>query len=393
VLAEKAKGFSLCSRPKIAGIHHAGFDISPWNPCGVLELLDTVRAWQRDGRPVALATLVSVQHSAPRDPGAVFAVSGDGRLAGSISGGCVEAALVDEAQAVLRDERARVVSYGLSDSEAQAVGLTCGGTLRIAVEPLDPAFCQALEDRVPNVLALALRLDEAGVGRRLAVFKETTLGTLGSAALDHALATEIREGGAVLEPHVRMLGKRGEPHGDVELFVDRVAVPPEMYVFGAIDYADAMVRMGQFLGYRVTVIDARPAFATAERFPGADRVAVAWPHEFLAGARVDERTAIIALTHDEKFDIPLLLEAIRTKAGYIGAMGSRNTHAARIDRLGAAGATDAELARLNAPIGLDLGARTPEETALAIAAEIVALRHGRSGGRLTGGTGRLRGTV
>ncbi len=357
----------------------------------MLELLDTVRAWQRDGQPVALATLVSVQHSAPRDPGAVFAVSADGRLAGSISGGCVEAALVDEAQAVLRSGKTHVVTYGLSDSEAQAVGLTCGGTLRVAVEPLDPAFCEALEDRAGDVLALALRLDDAGIGRRLAVFKETTLGSLGSGALDAALATEIREGGAVLEPHVRMLGKRGEPHGEVELFVDRVATPPEMFVFGAIDFADAMVRMGQFLGYHVTICDARPAFATKARVPQADRVAVAWPHEFLADAPVDERTAIIALTHDEKFDIPLLLAAIRTRAGYIGAMGSRATHASRIARLREAGATDAELGRLNAPIGLDLGARTPEETALAIAAEIVALRHGRPGGRLTGGTGHLRG--
>ena len=172
-----------------------------------------------------------------------------------------------------------------------------------------------------------------------------------------------------------------------------MAAPPEMYVFGAIDFADAMVRMGQFLGYRVTVVDARPAFATKDRFPGADRVAVAWPHEFLADAPVDENTAIIALTHDEKFDIPLLLAAIRTRAGYIGAMGSRNTHATRVQRLAEAGASDAELARLNAPIGLDLGARTPEETAIAIAAEIVALRHNRPGGRLTGGSGRLRGAV
>ena len=356
----------------------------------MLELLDTVRAWQRDGDRVALATLVAVERSAPRDPGAVFAVGSGGRLAGSISGGCVEAALVDEANAAIAAGTARIVSYGLSDADAQAVGLTCGGTLRVLVEPLDPAFCASLAGR-SDILALATRLDVAGIGRRIAVFKEGVLGTLGSPALDAALTDEIREGGAILEPHLRTLGEHGEPHGDIELFIDRVAAPPQMYVFGAIDFAEAMVRMGQFLGFRVTICDARPAFATVARFPQADRVVVAWPHEFLAEAPVDERTAIVALTHDEKFDIPLLQAALETRAGYIGAMGSRSTNAHRLAQLRQAGVDESALARLSAPIGLDLGSRTPEETAVAIAAEIIAQRHNRTGGRLTNTTGPLRG--
>jgi xanthine dehydrogenase accessory factor len=359
----------------------------------VVELLETIRGWQQEGQAVALATLVEVERSAPRDPGAVFAVSGDGRLAGSVSGGCVEAALFEEATAVLCDGHARIVTYGLSDADAQAVGLTCGGTLRIALDLLDPIFCERLEVRRGDLLAMVLRLDNRNAGARLAIFSDATFGTLGGPALDAALAEEIREGGTSREPHLRTFGEAGEPHGDVEVFVTRVALPPDMYVFGAIDFAHAMVRIGHFLGYRVTVCDARPAFATAQRFPDADRLVAAWPHEFLANAPTDERTAIVALTHDEKFDIPLLLAALRSRAGYVGAMGSRRTHARRVELLHEAGAGDAEIARICAPIGLDLGARTPEETAIAIAGEIIAQRHRRSGGRLTGGAGPLRGRI
>lgn len=359
----------------------------------MLELLATIRAWQREGHDVALATLVAVSGSAPRDPGVAFAVCSDGRLAGSISGGCVESALFDEAREVLRAKRARAVEYGLSDDDAQAVGLTCGGRLRLLVEPLDAGLCARVEAAQDRVLALALRLDVGGIGARMAVFADTTVGTLGNAKLDGAAATEVRDGGAIVEPHLRTYGEAGEPHGNVEIYVERVAAPPEMYVFGAIDFAGAMVRVGNLLGYHVSVCDARPAFATRQRFPHAARVIVQWPDEFLKSAPIDERTAIIALTHDEKFDIPLLAAALRSRAGYVGAMGSRATHERRVQRLREAGVTRDELARLSAPIGLDIGARTPEETALAIGAEIVAQRNGRSGGRLTGGSGTLRGRL
>jgi xanthine dehydrogenase accessory factor len=356
----------------------------------VLDLIQTIRAWQRDGHVVTLATLVGVENSAPRDPGASFAFCDDGRLAGSISGGCVEAALVEESTAVRRDGVARIVRYGLSDADALAVGLTCGGTLRILIERLDATFCAALQEP-DGLVALATRLDPSDAGRRLAIFEDRFVGTLGTPELDLAVGQEARDGNALSEPHLRTYGDRGEPHGNVEIFLERVCARPEMYVFGAIDFAQAMVRIGRALGFHVTLCDARAAFATTQRFPDAHRVVVAWPHEFLANAPVDERTAIVALTHDEKFDIPLLLAALRTSAGYVGAMGSRATNARRLELLTQAGATPDELARLCAPIGLDIGARTPEETAIAIAAEIIALRHTRPGGRLTGGTGPLRG--
>ncbi len=357
----------------------------------MLELLATICAWQREGHDVALATLVAVSGSAPRDPGVAFAVCSDGRLAGSISGGCVESALFEEAQEVLRAKRARAVEYGLSDDDAQAVGLTCGGRLRLLVEPLDAGFCARVEAGRDRVLALVLRLDAGGIGARMAVFADAIVGTLGNTKLDDAAATEVRDGSAIVEPHLRTYGEAGEPHGNVEVYVERIAAPPEMYVFGAIDFAAAMVRVGNLLGYHVSVCDARPAFATLQRFPHAARVIVQWPDEFLKSAPIDERTAIIALTHDEKFDIPLLAAAIRSRAGYVGAMGSRATHERRLQRLRDDGVAEIELARLSAPIGLDIGARTPEETALAIGAEIVAQRNGRPGGRLTGGAGTLRG--
>jgi xanthine dehydrogenase accessory factor len=232
--------------------------------------------------------------------------------------------------------------------------------------------------------ALVTRLDGSAVGAKLLVFADEVFGDLGSSGLTHAATGEARALLAAGETALRTFGEDGEPIGmDVQLFIQAFAPKPNMYIFGAIDFSRAMARIGKYLGYAVTVIDARPIFATKARIPDADRVVVSWPDEFLDAAPVDERTALIVLTHDVKFDIPLLQVALQTPAGYIGAMGSRRTHANRINELRRAGTTDAELARINAPIGLDIGARTPEETAISIAAEIVALRERRRGGRLT----------
>ena len=183
---------------------------------------------------------------------------------------------------------------------------------------------------------------------------------------------------------VRRYGEHGERRGDeLAVFVHSFAPPPRMLVFGAIDFAAAVARAGKFLGYRVTVCDARPIFATEARFPDADEVVVDWPHRYLAKTPVDSRTVICVLTHDPKFDVPVLEVALRTQAGYIGAMGSRRTHEDRLYRLREAGLTEDELARLRSPIGLDLGARTPEETAVSVAAELIQLRWGGSGRPLT----------
>jgi len=232
--------------------------------------------------------------------------------------------------------------------------------------------------------ALVTRLDGGAAGAKLLVFAEETVGDLGSPGLTYAATQEARALLALGETAIRSFGDDGEPVGmEVRLFIQAFAPKPNMYIFGAIDFSRAMARIGKYLGYTVSVVDARPVFATTARIPDADRVIVSWPDEFLSGAPVDERTALIILTHDVKFDLPLLQVALRTPAGYIGAMGSRRTHANRVAALRASGTSEADLARISAPIGLDLGARTPEETAIGIAAEIIALREGRRGGRLT----------
>jgi xanthine dehydrogenase accessory factor len=245
-------------------------------------------------------------------------------------------------------------------------------------------LARALRDDVP--VALVTRLDGEHAGAKLLVFEDDAEGDLGTPGLNVAASGEARALLAVGETAIRTFGEDGEPVGvEVRLFIAAYAPKPVMYIFGAIDFSRAMARIGKYLGYQVTVVDARPVFATKQRLPDADEIVVAWPDEFLAKAPVDKRTALIILTHDVKFDIPVLQMALRTDAGYIGAMGSRRTHANRIEELRRVGITDAELARISAPIGLDIGARTPEETAISIAAEIVALRERRRGGRLSEG--------
>ena len=353
------------------------------------EILETVERWRAAGRKVAIGTVVAVEFSAPRDPGAAMAVNDAGEVAGSVSGGCVEGAVYEEAQDVLRSGRPRLVTYGISDADAISVGLTCGGTLHVFVEMLDDEVFAALARavRADRPIAVATHLDGATAGAKRVVDGDgKSFGSLGSAGLDHAVAGEAAALLATGETAVRTFGQDGEPVGvEVRVFINAFAPKPNMYVFGAIDFSRAMVHVGKDLGYRVSVIDARPIFATKQRFPQADEVVVSWPDEFLTNAPVEERTALIILTHDVKFDIPLIQVALRTPAGYIGAMGSRKTHANRIARLREAGIGEQQLARISAPIGLDIGARTPEETAISIAAEIIALRTGRQGGRLTGG--------
>jgi xanthine dehydrogenase accessory factor len=357
----------------------------------MIDILETLERWQRDGRRIAIATVVAVEFSAPRDPGAVMAVNDRGEVAGSVSGGCVEGAVYEEAQEVLKTGRPRLVTYGISDSDAVSVGLTCGGTIHIFVEALDGAIlarvARAVREDAP--IALAIRLDADPVGAELTVRgdRDETYGGLGTAGLDYAVTAEARAVLAGGDTVIRTFGQNGEPTGvDVRVFIRSFAPRPNMYIFGAVDFTRAMVHVGKDLGYRVTVVDARPVFATRQRFAQADEVIVAWPDEFLSRAPVDARTVVIVLTHDAKFDVPLLQVALGTRAGYIGAMGSRRTHADRLAQLRAAGVAEEDLARINAPIGLDIGARTPEETAISIAAEIIASRAGREGGRLSRGT-------
>lgn len=248
----------------------------------------------------------------------------------------------------------------------------------------------ALAEQSPVAVATVIQGPEGSLGGKILVSPEDHTGTAGNAELDKAVVETARgllEGGRTETVH---LGPRGQRRmEDVTVFIQSFAPPPKMYVFGAIDFASAVARVGKFMGYRVIVCDARAVFATRERFPSADEIVVAWPDEFLKTAEVDGRSVITVLTHDPKFDVPVLKQALDTPAGYIGAMGSRRTHDNRTARLKEEGVTDEQLARISSPIGLDIGARTPEETAIAIAAEIVALRTGHSGGRLAERSGPI----
>ncbi|MFD7921700.1 XdhC family protein [Streptomyces sp. NPDC059740] len=396
----------------------------------MLDIAEELHRWARQQRAFAVATVVSTHGSAPRQPGAALAVDQDGTAIGSVSGGCVEGAVYELCQEALRTGESAGASFGYSDEDAFAVGLTCGGVIEVLVTPVLPERDGA-PGGVPSptaptsaTLTEAVALAAAGhtaalarvvagppdlLGRALLVRPEGPHhGSLGSPALDRAAAGRARallEMGRTATVEIG-LGGPGEGSGgsghlgvtpapaggaapgvcgpSLTLLVESSVPPPRMLVFGAIDFASALVRVGRFLGYHVTVCDARPVFATAARFPDAHEVVVDWPHRYLDSQTLDARTVLCVLTHDAKFDIPLLERALRLPVAYVGAMGSRRTHLDRLRRLRETGLTDRELHRLRSPIGLDLGAHTPEETALSIAAEIVADRRGGTGVPLTG---------
>ena len=388
------------------------------------EVLPELMRWYDAGETIGVGTVVATFQSAPRPPGASMLVGPDGEAVGSVSGGCVEGAVYELAGDVVGSGEPVLQRYGISDDDAFAVGLTCGGILDVFVEKVNresfPELTQIAADiEAGRPVALATVVehpDPAWLGRRIVVRPDgivpaekhpasadsgvkrpglSVSGTLGSARADDAVADDAL--GLLAHGRNATLGygPDGERRGEgMRVFVWAFAPPPRMLVFGAIDFAAAVARVGAFLGYHVTVCDARPVFATTSRFPEADEVVVDWPHRYLRAeadaGRVDPRTVLCVLTHDPKFDVPLLEVALRLpEVAYIGAMGSRRTHEDRLDRLREAGVTEDEIARLSSPIGLDLGARTPEETAVSIAAEIIALQWGGTGDRLGGREGRI----
>ncbi len=392
------------------------------------DVLDDLARWWTAGQPVGMATVVATWRSAPRPPGATMLVGADGTAVGSVSGGCVEGAVYELATSVVESGAPVLQRYGVSDDDAFAVGLTCGGILDVYVEKISPetfpqfatvvdairsstpvavVTCVAAARAAAVVAAGAPAIDGAipdpdpatgdpadRLGRRLIVFEDHVEGTLGNDRIDDAVADDARGLLATGKTGTLKYGYDGERRGDeLTLFVASYHAQPRMIVFGAIDFAAAVARMGAFLGYRVTVCDARPVFATKRRFPDADEVIVAWPHRYLKAesdaGRLDERTVVCVLTHDPKFDAPVLEVALRLPLAYVGAMGSRRTHDDRLKRLREAGLTEDEMSRLASPVGLDLGARTPEETAVSVAAEIISARWGGSGERLTAREGRI----
>jgi xanthine dehydrogenase accessory factor len=364
----------------------------------VRDILDPITGWWTADDTFGLATVVRTFSSAPREPGAAMAVSASGEVVGSVSGGCVEGAVYELATEVVASGEAVLKRYGISDDDAFAVGLTCGGIIDIFVEPVSHQRFAELGEiadavRQGRPVAVATVIEGPGIvgARRIIWQDEHATGTLGAGdRLDEAVDDDARGMLAQGVTAVRRYGPEGERRRDeLAVFVQSFAPAPRMLVFGAIDFAAAVAKAGKFLGYRVTVCDARPVFATASRFPDADEVVTDWPHRYLSKISTDERTVICVLTHDPKFDVPLLEVALRRPAAYIGAMGSRRTHDDRLARLRDVGISEAELARLRSPIGLDLGARTPEETAVAIAAELIQLRWGGTGRPLTATTGRI----
>jgi xanthine dehydrogenase accessory factor len=359
------------------------------------DVVGQLDGWWQKGDTAALATVVGTYSSAPRQVGASMLVGPDGEAVGSVSGGCVEGAVYELGQQVLAEGRPVLQRYGVSDDDAFAVGLTCGGIIDIFVEKVDPdtyaqlgAVAEAIRDESPVAVATVVSGPAERLGKRLIVWPDHTDGGTGSGRLDDAIRDDAR--GLLDSGRNAMLhyGVDGQRRGEgLDVFVESFAPPPRMIVFGAIDFAAAVAKIGSFLGFRVTVCDARPVFATATRFPGANEVVVEWPHRYLAAeaeaGRIDNRTALCVLTHDPKFDVPLLEVALRLpEVGYIGAMGSRRTHEDRLERLREVGVTEEEIARMSSPVGLDLGARTPEETAVSIAAEMIALHWGGAGSRL-----------
>jgi len=352
------------------------------------DVMEVVKDWMREGDPVALATVVDTKKSAPQPPGTKMAINDSGKMAGAVSGGCVEGQVVQVAEGVLKGDDPQLLNYGIADEDAWDVGLPCGGEISIWVEKYDE---DGLQRRFRELgirggrAALTTVLEGPGdVGAKMLLLEDGTQeGSLGDPELDAAAVATA--GGA-------MWSERSElyEHGDATLFVDVVAPPPRLIIFGAVDFAAQLAAAAKLAGWRAFVVDPRKRFASVDRFPDAERVIAAWPDKALEDlGGIDRATSIAILTHDPKLDDAVLKIALRSDAQFVGAMGSRRAQKKRRERLLAEGLTDDELGRLAAPIGLDIGALTAAETAISIMGEITAVRRGREGGRLKTVKGRI----
>jgi xanthine dehydrogenase accessory factor len=337
----------------------------------VREILGELERWRARGDRIAMARVVATRRSAPRPVGSKLIVSEAGELAGSVSGGCVESEVVEAAREVLAGGEPQLLTYGISDDLALSVGLPCGGEIDVWVDEPEPDLLQQLADVARNERRAVFFVDLEDGAQRLVLDG------------DNDVADELIRSG-----HSKVV----ELHGR-RLFADVFGPPPRLFVYGAVDTADALCAAAHGIGWRAIVADARGRFATAERLPHADEVIVAWPEEALAHVAPDQATAILVLTHDDKFDLPLLVGALASDAFYIGALGSRRNQERRRERLLDAGIDESELDRISGPAGLDIGAHTPAETAVSMLAEIMAVRAGRDGGRLRDSSGRIHAEV
>jgi len=337
----------------------------------VRELSDDLDRWRARGERVALARVVATRRSAPRPVGAKLAISESGELAGSVSGGCVESEVVDAAREILRGEPPRLLTFGISDDLALSVGLPCGGEIDVWIDVPDPQLLEELQ-RIANDDAHAVVLTD----------------------LENGSTRLLREGDD--EQADRLIRGGHSRVAEIEsrrVFADVFGPPPRLFVYGAVDTAEALAAAARSIGWRTIVADARARFATRDRVPSADELLVAWPEEALAHVRPDHATAIVVLTHDDKFDLPLLVGALAGDAFYIGALGSRRNQERRRERLLDAGVDESAFERLSGPAGLDIGAHSPSETAVSILAEIMAVRAGRNGGSLKHSHGRIHAEV
>ena len=342
------------------------------------EVAAELEQWLASGEPVAIATVVRISGSAPRPLGATLVARAGEKIAGSVSNGCVESAVYEEAMAVLKDGRARVVNYGISDEFAFTVGLSCGGSIDVLVEPVGALHRAALEAVRSERPALLVRVvapaDRAGT---VAVLTEDRAEGWSPELADLKVGALAALGEGRSRTVTARLGER-----DATVFLEAIAMPPLLAIVGATHVGQALAHLAKAVGYRVVVVDPREALANAERFPGMEIVA-AWPQEGLATLRFGPSSAIAILAHDDKFDHPALVAALRSAAGYVGAIGSRTTNEKRVAWLRSQGVADRDIARIHAPIGLDIGATSVEEIALAILAEIVAVRRHRGGRSLS----------
>jgi xanthine dehydrogenase accessory factor len=345
----------------------------------VKDILDDVTLWSKRGDRLATATVVDFKRSAPRPPGSKMAISEQGEVSGQVSGGCVEGAVVAMADDVIRTGEPQLLHFGIADDEAWEVGLPCGGEIDVWVEAYSPRRFAEIAREDGRAAEVTL-LEGAQPGLKLLVEPEgVTSGSLGAPELDDEAA---RVAGELL------WAESSERRGS--MFIDVVAPSPRLILFGAVDVAVSLSRLARDAGWRAYVVDPRVRFATPERFPDAEEVIAAWPEAAFAQlGGIDPATSIAVLTHDPKLDDAALEIALRSPARFIGAMGSRRAQEARRERLLALGLTDEEMGRLAAPLGLDLGASSTDETALSILAEVVAARHGREGGRLAQARGRI----
>ncbi len=332
------------------------------------DILPDLERWNGEGRPIALATVVETWGSAPRPPGGKMAATADGRIAGSVSGGCVENAVVEAGKKTLSSGKAQLLHFGVSDDTAWSVGLACGGSLDVFVEKLDPAFFTSVRDALAAqksvAVATVIRGPAAEVGRKLALVEDET--TVGS--IDDAAAAEVRAALSARASRRVTLGER-------ELFVDVILPAPRLVIVGGVHIAVSLVTLAKALGFRTILVDPRESFGNAKRFPHAAEIVNEWPDKALERLSPDASTAVAVLTHDPKLDDPALLASLPGRAFYVGALGSKRTQEKRRSRLLAAGLPEAALARLRGPIGLPLGGRSPEEIALAILAQVVETRN------------------